>query len=385
MNQLSDINKQPKIDVIFIIAACSLLLIGIIMSFSSTIDIATKNLNSPFYYLIKHFAYLLISMMVAFAVYFISLSWWKNNSINLLLVAWLLLVVVLVLGKTINGSTRWLSLGPVNFQPSELAKLFLVVYLASYLARYPASLRHSWWGFLKPIIILIITSFLLLAEPDFGATVVIAFTFMGLLFLSGVKLTQFSIICIAGTSAIIALIWMEPYRLIRLLTFLDPFKFPYDEGYQLVNALIAYGRGAIVGLGLGNSIQKLEFLPEAHTDFVFSVIAEEFGLIGSLTVIILFSVLVYRIFVIGKKAANKGLHFEAYFVWGIALLFALQAFFNIGVNMGLLPTKGLTLPLVSYGGSSLLVNCTCLALVARVNYDTTNLQPREEDSFVKPP
>ncbi|WP_197472556.1 putative peptidoglycan glycosyltransferase FtsW, partial [Oleiphilus sp. HI0067] len=243
-------------------------------------------------------------------------------------------------------------------------------YLAGYLVRRHDEVRQSWWGFTKPMLVLTIAAFLLLSEPDFGATVVIGAAFMGMIFLSGAKLHQFGVLVVACLLIVVALIWSQPYRMERLIGYTDPWADQFGAGYQLTQSLIAFGRGEILGVGLGNSLQKQFYLPEAHTDFVFAILAEEFGLIGSLIVVALFSWLIYRAFKIARVAEKAGLLFHAYFSYGIAILLGVQASINLGVNMGLLPTKGLTLPLVSYGGSSLIISIAAIAILLRVHHET---------------
>jgi len=229
----------------------------------------------------------------------------------------------------------------------------------------------SWWGFAKPMLVLGVAAILLLSEPDFGATVVIGAAFLGMIFLSGAKLGQFIVLICGCMAGALALIYSQPYRLKRLVGYQDPWADQFGSGYQLTQSLIAFGRGDWAGVGLGNSIQKQFYLPEAHTDFVFAILAEEFGLIGTLIVVSLFAVLVYRALRIGYLAEKKQQLFSAYFAYGIAILFASQSFINMGVNMGLLPTKGLTLPLVSYGGSSLIVSCMCIGVLQRIYRDVS--------------
>jgi cell division protein FtsW len=270
----------------------------------------------------------------------------------------------------VNGSVRWINTGLFNLQVSEPAKLMILVYLASYLARHGDEVRTQLSGFIKPLVILALAAVLLLLEPDFGATVVLMATAMGMIFVAGVRLWQFSgMLGLAGLS-LGGLAVSSPYRMERLTTFLNPWADPFDSGFQLTQSLIAIGRGEWFGVGLGASIQKLFYLPEAHTDFVFAVLAEELGLFGVFTVIALYVLVVWRAFVIAARAEKGGNAFAALLAWGIGIWFGLQAFINMGVNMGLLPTKGLTLPLMSYGGSSMVVMCAAVALLLRVDFET---------------
>jgi cell division protein FtsW len=282
------------------------------------------------------------------------------------------LVAVLIpgVGRQVNGSIRWLHLGFFNLQASELVKLFVIVYLAGYLVRRGEEVRTTLKGFLKPLAILTLFAVLLLLEPDFGTTAVMFATALGLMFLGGVRLWQFSALLAAVVAVLGGVALSSPYRLERLTTFLDPWADPFNSGFQLTQALIAIGRGEWLGVGLGGSIQKLFYLPEAHTDFLFAVLAEELGLLGVTVVIALFTLVVWRAFVIAYRAEQSGNRFAAYLAYGIGMWIGLQAFINMGVNMGALPTKGLTLPLMSYGGSSIVVMCMAVALLMRVDYET---------------
>ncbi|MCH2159619.1 MAG: putative lipid II flippase FtsW [Oleiphilaceae bacterium] len=355
-----------------IISALSLLLIGLIMIASASIDVADVRNNDPFFYFTRHATFALIGLVAGAIVFMMPISFWQKHAFYLLGASLFLLALVLLpgIGKTVNGSTRWIGLGGINIQPSEPAKLLLVAYLAGYLVRRHDEVRQSWWGFTKPMLVLTIAAFLLLSEPDFGATVVIGAAFMGMIFLSGAKLHQFGVLVVACLLIVVALIWSQPYRMERLIGYTDPWADQFGAGYQLTQSLIAFGRGEILGVGLGNSLQKQFYLPEAHTDFVFAILAEEFGLIGSLIVVALFSWLIYRAFKIARVAEKAGLLFHAYFSYGIAILLGVQASINLGVNMGLLPTKGLTLPLVSYGGSSLIISIAAIAILLRVHHET---------------
>ena len=364
---------QPQIlfrgiDKTMLMVAAMLLLIGLTMIASASIDIAEARNGNSFHYVIRHGIFILLGLVAALFVYQLPTQWWQQTGWVALTVSLLLLVIVLIpgIGREVNGSVRWISFGGLNLQPSELAKLFLVAYLAGYLVRRREEVVSSWWGFIKPMLVLMVAAVLLLAEPDFGATVVIGTAFMGMIFLSGARVGQFLLLIAGCLVSVVLLVLSQPYRLKRLTGYTDPWADQYASGYQLTQSLIAFGRGDIAGVGLGNSIQKQFYLPEAHTDFVFAILAEEFGLFGTLVVIGLFALLVYRICKTAFKAEQSKQLFSAYLTYGIAILFGVQAFINMGVNMGLLPTKGLTLPLVSYGGSSLIVSCMCLGIVARV-------------------
>ncbi len=351
-------------------SALALLLMGWVMVTSASTEIATSLTGNTYYFSLRHGIFDVLALLVAAVTLRIPLAWWRDNGPWLLLFGFVILIAVLIVGPEINGSRRWIPLGVVNVQASELAKLFLIVYLAGYLERFLPGVRRHWWEFLKPLVIMAPLGGLLILEPDYGALVVMTGCMMGMLLLAGAPLIRFILLMIAvillGGYVAVA----EPYRLERITSFANPWADMYDSGYQLTQALIAYGRGHWLGLGLGNSVQKLFYLPEAHTDFVFAVIAEELGLVGAVAVIALFAVLVYRGLLIGRKAELARLPFAAYLSYGIALVFGAQAFINIAVSTGMLPTKGLTLPLLSYGGSSLVVSASMVALLLRVDIDT---------------
>jgi cell division protein FtsW len=291
----------------------------------------------------------------------------------LMLVIFLLgLVLVPGIGTTVNGSSRWLSFGGLALQVSELAKLFVIVYLASHIAQHGRDLCVVAGTFLRPMLLVTLVCTLLLMEPDYGAVAVVVTTSLGMLFLGGVRLWQFALLLASAGAGLIALALSSPYRLERIMTFRNPWADPYDSGFQLTQALIAIGSGSWWGVGLGDSIQKLFYLPEAHTDFLFAVLAEELGFMGSATVIILYSVLIWRCFALGQIAEIRDLRFAASLAYGIGIWLGFQAFINIGVNLGILPTKGLTLPLMSAGGSSMLVVCVALGLLLRVHYESAS-------------
>lgn len=356
-----------------VLAAVSLLLVGLVMVTSASTEVATGLTGNPFYYGIRHGVFVSFAVFIALGILRVPLSWWHRNGPWLLVLGFLLLIAVLFVGAEVNGSKRWIPLGPINIQASEVAKLFLIVYVAGYLERFLPGVRQHWWEFLKPLIILVPMGLLLILEPDYGALVVMTGCVMGMLLLAGAPLMRFilllSIVLALGVYVAIA----EPYRLERITSFADPWADMYNSGYQLTQALIAYGRGHWLGMGLGDSVQKLFYLPEAHTDFVFAVIAEELGLVGAVSVVGLFALLVYRALSIGRKAELRRLPFAAYLSYGIGLVFGAQAFINIGVSTGMLPTKGLTLPLLSYGGSSLVVSCVMVALLMRVDIETRRM------------
>lgn len=355
-----------------LLAVVCLMSLGLVMMSSASFGIAERELGQPLYYLWRHIAYLTIGVMFGGLVLHTPLAFWQKTGWIWLLVSVFLLLLVLVpgVGREVNGAMRWLSLGVVNVQPSEVVKLSVVIYLSDYLVRRHEEVRHAVAGFVKPMALLALLCMLLLAEPDFGSSAVMMATAMGMMFLGGVRLWQFGVLLMFVAIALAILALSAPYRLERVTAFLDPWADPFASGFQLVQALIAFGRGEWFGVGLGSSIQKLFYLPEAHTDFLLAVIAEELGLVGTVSVIVLFGYVVLRAFRIGRLAERRGNPFGAYLAYGLGLWLAIQAFTNIAVNMGLLPTKGLTLPFMSYGGSSLVVMCVVVALLLRVAYET---------------
>lgn len=347
-------------------AVIALLSIGLVMMGSASISIAEKQYGEPFYFIWKQAFFIGVALALGWGVLHVQVEVWNRLSPYLLMFGIALLVIVLLMGKEVNGSLRWIDLGVLNIQPSELMKLFVVIFLAGYLVRRGEEVRTTVKGFLKPMLILSVVGILLLLEPDFGSGVVIAFTALGMMFLGGVRFWQFGVLIMVMGMALSLLAYSSPYRVERLTSFLNPWADPFDSGFQLTQALIAFGRGEWLGVGLGSSVQKLFYLPEAHTDFLFAVISEELGLLGGLVVIALFVIIVYRAFHIGHIALSHQDRFAGYMAFGIGLLIGFQALINIGVNMGMLPTKGLTLPLMSYGGSSVVATCIACALLLRI-------------------
>ncbi len=350
----------------------ALLLVGLVAISSASIEYADWHFQNPWFHTVRHLVYLLLAVGAGALVYRVAPEFWLRTGWVWLFVALGLLILVLIpgVGHEVNGSQRWLPLGPLTLQPSEFTKMAMVIYLAGYMVRREHEVRNQWQGFLKPMAVLFAATLLLMMEPDFGATVIVAGSAFGMLFLAGVKLGHFLLVSGGALAAGLVLIVSAPYRLKRLTAYTDPWADPYDTGFQLTQSLIAFGRGEWFGVGLGNSVQKLFYLPEAHTDFVFSIWAEETGFVGALAVISLFTALIGRIFWAGRNALAAANPFGAYVCYGVALVFTGQAFVNMGVSCGLLPTKGLTLPFVSYGGTSLIVCCSMLALVLRIERDT---------------
>lgn len=346
--------------------------LGLVMVASASVSIAARETGNSLYFFWRQAAYLGVAVTLSVAAAGVPLNSWRRAGPLILVGGIVLLSVVLIpgIGREVNGSTRWLGLGMVNLQPSEPMKLFLVIYLAGYLVRRDAEVRSRIGGFLKPVVLLSVIAALLLLEPDYGATVVMFAMAFGMMFLAGVPMIIFLVWALITSVFFAALVLSAPYRLERLLTFMNPWADPFGSGFQLTQALIAIGRGEWFGVGLGSGVQKLFYLPEAHTDFLFAVLAEELGLAGMVAVIAMFAFLIWRAMQIGARAARVGDAFSAYLCYGVGLLFALQAFINIGVNMGILPTKGLTLPLMSYGGSSLITSCLSVGLLLRADHET---------------
>ncbi|MGI9251484.1 MAG: putative lipid II flippase FtsW [Pseudohongiellaceae bacterium] len=373
MNTTSQQTPFEKPSMLLVLLAL-LLSFGLVMMASASVEIADSRYGDPFFFLKRQAVFIALGLLTLLITLHIPLHWWYKRSSLLLLFAFALLVLVLVpgIGHKVNGSTRWINLGLFNLQPSELAKVFIIMYLAAFLERYTDEVKQHWGSFIKPLLVLGAAIVLLQLEPDHGAIVILLATGFCMLFLAGAKLHRFFIMLLPCAAAATYLAISKPYVLARFDSFLDPWaaEYVYGDGYQLTQALIAFGRGEWFGVGLGNSIQKLYFLPEAHNDFVLAIIGEELGLVGVALVVSLFCLLVFKALMIGKAAVQQGNLFAGYLAYGLGLLFAAQAFINIGVNTGLLPTKGLTLPLVSYGGASLIVSCFMVALLVRVEYET---------------
>jgi len=366
------------VDPPLVAAAVGLAVVGTIMVGSASISIADNATGEPFYYLTRHLGALAVGAAAFALVALLPVETWYRMSGLCVLAAIALLVMPLVpsIGHTVNGASRWIAIGPVTLQPSEPARLALLIYVASYCVRHYADLTSRFIGFFKPLAVIAIAAGLLLQEPDFGAVVVLTGTTLGILFVGGARLRDVLLSVGVAGAAFAALAISSPYRLERLMSFRRPFDDAFDSGFQLVQSLIAIGRGDWFGVGLGESVQKLFYLPEAHTDFVFAVLAEELGLVGSTLVIVLFAVLVYRAISIGRRSIAAGLPFHGLVAIGIGMTLGVQAFINIGVNTGLLPTKGLTLPLLSYGRSSTVVTLAALGLLFRIHHELVGAEKR---------
>ena len=360
-----------KIDPVLVAITGALLLGGFVILASASISISDNAAGNPFFYIQRQVFAAAIGFVAAGICLFIPMQVWQNLGPLMLFAGLALLVVVLIpgVGYEVNGSTRWVRVGFMNLQVSEPARLCFLMYLAGYLVRRNKALREEFVGFLRPMLVLTLACVLLLKEPDFGAAIVLLATAMTMLFVAGARIRDFVVFFTAAVLAVVALTITAPYRMKRLTGFLDPWSDPYDSGFQLTQSLIAIGRGEWFGVGLGDSVQKLFYLPEAHTDFVFAVFAEEFGLLGSLLLIGLFLALLWRVFKLGIRAHDAERFFEAYMAIGLGTWLGLQAFINVGVNMGMLPTKGLTLPLISYGRSSLIITMICVGLLLRIHHE----------------
>lgn len=366
------VRPDCPVDPVVMGSALALLFIGLLMVASATTEISTRTYGNPFYLFFKHAVFLAVGLGAAGLVLAVPLKVFEKLDRLLLLLGFGLLIAVLIpgVGREVNGSTRWISLGFFSLQGSEFVKLFLIIYIAGYLVRCKEQVQTTMAGFAKPLALVSLMVLLLLGQPDFGTAVVIMATTLGIIFLAGVPMKNYLPVILTCLVAAAFLATRQPYRLERLIAFTNPWAHQFDGGYQLTQALIAFGRGEFFGLGLGNSIQKQFFLPEAHTDFLFSITAEELGAIGALLMIALFATLVIRGFWIGKLAWQQGDEFNAYIAYGVSLLLGVQSAINIGVNLGLLPTKGLTLPFVSFGGNSLIVSCLLVALLLRAEFET---------------
>lgn len=375
---ISNQRDIPDFDQTLIWSAILLLSLGLVMVYSASISIAEAGRGTDgyaAYFLVRHGIYLAVGLLIGLIAFQIPMRLWQKYSLYPFLLGMALLTLVLVpgIGNEVNGSRRWLSLSIVNLQPSEFMKLFVVIYVANYTIRRAAYLDSFRKGFVPILVVMMVLGFLLLREPDLGAFVVIAVIVTAVLFLGGMNLKLFVGTIGLALAGLLALIWFEPYRWRRFTGFMDPWDDPYGKGYQLSHALIAFGRGGWQGVGIGGSVEKLYYLPEAHTDFLLAVIAEELGFIGVVAVVILFTWLVIRAFVIGRQAATRERYFPALVAQGIGVWLGVQTFINMGVNMGVLPTKGLTLPLMSFGGSSIVANCIALAVLLRVDWENRQL------------
>ncbi|WKY58462.1 cell division protein FtsW [Vibrio sp. SNU_ST1] len=358
--------------------ALGLMLTGLVMVTSASFPISARLTDQPFHFMFRHAIFLVLALGVSSVILQIPMKRWFQYSMYLLGLSFFLLVVVLAVGKSVNGASRWIPLGLFNLQPAEVAKLSLFIFMAGYLVRKQDEVRKTFFGgFGKPIMVFGAFAVLLLGQPDLGTVVVMLVTLFGMLFIAGAKLSQFIALMVAGIAAVVGLIVIEPYRVRRVTSFWEPWSDPFGSGYQLTQSLMAFGRGDWMGQGLGNSIQKLEYLPEAHTDFVFAVLAEELGFVGVTLVLMLIFSLVFKAIFIGKKAFENDQVFSGYLAFGIGIWFAFQTLVNVGAASGIVPTKGLTLPLISYGGSSLIVMSVAVSMLLRIDHEC-RVQKKEQ-------
>jgi len=362
-------SRVATFDRTYIILAFAMYVIGLIMVASSSMPVADRLFGNPFHFIIRHAIYIGLSLIIASIIMQVPLATWHKHSTHLLIFGIVLLVTVLVIGRTVNGSQRWIVLGPITIQAAEPAKLFFFCYLSAYLVRRRDEVMENVKGFIKPLVVFGLLATLLLFQPDLGTVIVMFVTTFGLLFLAGAKLWQFISVALVGLVSISALAYFSPYRWARVTGFLDPWKDPFGTGYQLTQSLMAYGRGEVFGQGLGNSIQKLEYLPEAHTDFVMAVLAEEFGFLGIAALLLISMTLVIKALLLGRKAVNQEKYFEGFFAYAIGIWFSFQAAVNVGASAGIVPTKGLTMPLISYGGSSMIIMTIALVVLLRVDHE----------------
>ncbi len=353
----------------YLMLAFAMYAIGLVMVMSSSMPVAERLFNNPFHFFIRHSIYIVLSIGISAVVLQIPMTRWHQHSGQLLIASLMLLVLVLLIGRTVNGSTRWIVIGPITIQAAEPAKLYFFCYLAAYMVRRREEVMENVKGFIKPLVVFGALASLLLFQPDLGTVIVMFVTTFGLLFLAGAKLWQFASIAAVGLAAIGALAYFSPYRWARVTGFLDPWADPFGSGYQLTQSLMAYGRGEVFGQGLGNSIQKLEYLPEAHTDFVMAILAEEFGFVGVSVVLTLSMIFVCKALMLGQKAVQKEKYFEGFFALAIGIWFSFQTAVNVGASAGIVPTKGLTMPLISSGGSSMIIMSVAVAILMRIDHE----------------
>ena len=347
-----------------------LAIIGFVMVTSASMPIGQRLADDPFLFAKRDALYLGLAFGLSLVTLRIPMEIWQRYSNVMLLMSIVMLLIVLVVGSSVNGASRWIALGPLRIQPAELSKLSLFCYLASYLVRKVEEVRSNFWGFCKPMGVMVVLAVLLLAQPDLGTVVVLFITTLAMLFLAGAKMWQFLAIIGSGVFAVVLLIIAEPYRMRRVTSFWNPWADPFGSGYQLTQSLMAFGRGEFWGQGLGNSVQKLEYLPEAHTDFIFSILGEELGYIGVVLSLLMVFFVAFRAMSIGRRALEIDQRFSGFLACAIGVWFSFQALVNVGAAAGMLPTKGLTLPLISYGGSSLLIMSTAIVLLLRIDYET---------------
>ncbi|XBC40935.1 MAG: cell division protein FtsW [Buchnera aphidicola (Nurudea yanoniella)] len=362
--------KKKLYDAELLWCTISLFLIGIIMITSSSISIANHLYKDPLFFTKKEILYLIITLFLMYICLQIPIHYWKIHSIKILLASVFMLILVLIISTPINGSLRWIEISIIHIQPSEISKIAIFCYFSNYISRKHNEIINSFIGFLKPLGIICIISILLLMEPDLGTVAIYFITILSLLFITGAQIWKFIPIILLGIIATVVSITFIPYQNERILSFLNPWKDPFGKGYQLTQSLMALGRGNVFGVGLGNSIQKLEYLPEAHTDFIFSIIGEELGYFGSCIILSMILFVSFRALKIGKEALKNNCLFSGNFAFSIGIWFMSQTLINISTTIGILPTKGLTLPLISYGGSSLLIISIAISILLRIDFET---------------
>ena len=363
----------------------SLVILGAVMVASSSIAVAENTNNDAFYYFKRHLLFIALGSAVALVMMNISSAWMSRLSRPIFILGVVSLVLVLIpgIGVEVNGAKRWINLGVSRFQVVEAVKLALIMSLATYIVKHKKSIQNAMIGVLKPLLMVVVIAGLLLVQPDFGSAVLLLIITLVMIYIAGARYRDLSLISMLAGSAMMVIAWAEPYRVKRLVNFVDPWQDPFNAGFQLVQALIAVGRGEITGVGIGSSIQKLFYLPEAHTDFIFAVYAEEMGFLGVLVLIGLFLLLIFRIFRVAREAFDNGNEFAGFMCTGIAVWMALQAFLSMGVNLGMLPTKGLTLPFISSGGSAIMMNIIAMGAVFRVSYENRKVHYRSRTPEVK--
>ena len=366
----SDTSSMVLYDRTLLWLTFGLAIVGFVMVTSASMPIGQRLADDPFLFAKRDAIYLALAFGMSLVTLRVPMAVWQKYSNVLLLLSVVMLLVVLVVGSSVNGASRWISFGPLRIQPAEFSKLSLFCYLASYLVRKVDEVRSNFWGFCKPMGVMVVLAVLLLAQPDLGTVVVLFITTLAMLFLAGAKMWQFLAIIGSGAFAVVLLIIAEPYRMRRVTSFWNPWADPFGSGYQLTQSLMAFGRGEFWGQGLGNSVQKLEYLPEAHTDFIFSILGEELGYFGVVLALLMVFFVAFRAMSIGRRALELDQRFSGFLACSIGVWFSFQALVNVGAAAGMLPTKGLTLPLISYGGSSLIIMSTAIVLLLRVDFET---------------
>mgnify|MGYP000049251765 CR=1 FL=1 len=364
-------DEQPTVeyDRGILLVAAILMFLGIVIVASASMPEGIAKYNNPYFFIIRHLVFATLAIIAGMITLTIPVAQWHKHSAILLFAALALLVAVLFIGHNVNGATRWIRIGPVNIQAAEPAKLFFFAFFASYLVRRNEQIQETWRGILKPVVMLSILAFLLGLQPDLGTIIVLFVTTFAVMFLGGAKVINFVFLVCSGLVFIVLMIISKEYRMRRIEAFLDPWADPFGSGYQLTQSLMAYGRGDWFGQGLGNSLQKLSFLPEAHTDFIVAILAEELGYVGVMSLLLLIFVLVFKAMRLGNKCLQTQLPYHGYLAYAIGIWFSFQTLVNVGASAGMLPTKGLTLPLVSYGGSSLIIMAIAVALLVRIDFE----------------